>query len=668
MASSKRPRPLALGASEFAAVLNGDDPTAILHTLGTFVKVVRRERRVALSQNDNSSEDDDDESNSGSSYVEESDTQPNKRLRKAEAWKQDTANYAVPFVGTAVSARDKAVVVSGEWPTGLLQAYLTKSPLAAELLREALLPHHRLHASLQKRQLHRTSQALTKVYLQALAELVTAAVPPQQLRMMASPPPPTTTTTTTTAAAAPLIRDDKPPPRFVSHLVQHQLPNLLQLLQDETVKQKRPSGCAVYLLRLLTRLAAVTPRAVARGLESLTAPGVVRFCLRKSQHTTSHIRAAAIDLAAALAHARHDAVVVSCIRSPGARDRKIPPGIWYLALHEGLATDDKHNSPQHYDRAVQEFLQTVREVLLSESSSSLIQADTLSRDALQNLTHWTLLAPKLSSHDSSWEPVVAATDAYPATTPLSQQQQAAIEARRVLWVLLTVRSSLLRTASHKVAVVRCLRQLLDHDTSVHMQDFVLRVVTVTPQLLPLIFRDFDFSNRARTFELLARLRLVSMLIRKGPTVRQCLESSRNDNLTILPAALKKQALHKLLQNKNPLVVTEVLKLVAFALERCRVYLDETPTNGEEINRQLYSYFPDPVAIFSLMLRASNPFLLWHACHVIQMLHTTLPQQEFKLDWTKLLSEDFPKASLFVQTKVLRMLLTIHGSQKVSVRL
>ena len=76
-------------------------------------------------------------------------------------------------------------------------------------------------------------------------------------------------------AIAFFIHDDKPPPRFVSHLVQHQLPNLLQLLQDETVKQKRPIGCAVNLLHLLTRLAAVTPRAMARALESLTAPGVV---------------------------------------------------------------------------------------------------------------------------------------------------------------------------------------------------------------------------------------------------------------------------------------------------------------------------------------------------------------------------------------------------------
>ena len=55
---------------------------------------------------------------------------------------------------------------------------------------------------------------------------------------------------------------------------------------------------------------------MARGLESLTAPGVVRFCLQKSKRT-SHIRAVAIDLAAALAHASNFALTVGeAIRGP----------------------------------------------------------------------------------------------------------------------------------------------------------------------------------------------------------------------------------------------------------------------------------------------------------------------------------------------------------------
>ena len=75
----------------------------------------------------------------------------------------------------------------------------------------------------------------------------------------------------------------------------------------------RGSGCAVYLLCLLTRLTAVTARAMARGMESLS---VVRFCLQKSKRT-SHIRAVAIDLATALAHASNFALTVGeAIRGP----------------------------------------------------------------------------------------------------------------------------------------------------------------------------------------------------------------------------------------------------------------------------------------------------------------------------------------------------------------
>ena len=47
---------------------------------------------------------------------------------------EDTGAFDVPFVGTSVAKGDTGTVVAGQWPTGLLQAYLKASPMAVELV------------------------------------------------------------------------------------------------------------------------------------------------------------------------------------------------------------------------------------------------------------------------------------------------------------------------------------------------------------------------------------------------------------------------------------------------------------------------------------------------------------------------------------------------------
>ena len=74
-----------LGASEFAATLNGDNPQAILKSLKQFTKIVRKERRFALSIEDDESDEDGD-----SSIEEDEEEPPPKKLKKSDEWKEDT--------------------------------------------------------------------------------------------------------------------------------------------------------------------------------------------------------------------------------------------------------------------------------------------------------------------------------------------------------------------------------------------------------------------------------------------------------------------------------------------------------------------------------------------------------------------------------------------------
>jgi hypothetical protein len=79
MANKRRQRSdtAPLGATEFAAALNGDDPNAIYRCLKQFVRSVRRERDKALGLNASSQE-----SSSSSDDEEETVIHANKKLKK----------------------------------------------------------------------------------------------------------------------------------------------------------------------------------------------------------------------------------------------------------------------------------------------------------------------------------------------------------------------------------------------------------------------------------------------------------------------------------------------------------------------------------------------------------------------------------------------------------
>ena len=136
-----RERSTPLSATEFAATLNSDNPHSVLLALRRFVKTVQRERQIALNVDQSQTEFDELSSQDLEDDVLEDEVEsPTKKYKKSEEWKQDTQSYDVPFVGTAVAAGKVAEAIPGQWPTGLLLAYLDRSPVAAELTGTDLIP------------------------------------------------------------------------------------------------------------------------------------------------------------------------------------------------------------------------------------------------------------------------------------------------------------------------------------------------------------------------------------------------------------------------------------------------------------------------------------------------------------------------------------------------
>jgi hypothetical protein len=173
------PPPESLGVLEFSSALNSDDPLLIFHKLVHFVKLVRYERHVALSDDgdcidevgcDDDDDDDDDDGHDdrcdvdlvdhddiilldvvgvGGGGSDDNDTiDPSKRLKlndglssssskpknKTPSWKLDTNNYQVPFVGTSVAKGPTGTLTHNVWPTGFMEAYRKTSPYGVELL------------------------------------------------------------------------------------------------------------------------------------------------------------------------------------------------------------------------------------------------------------------------------------------------------------------------------------------------------------------------------------------------------------------------------------------------------------------------------------------------------------------------------------------------------
>jgi len=505
-----------LGALEFAAALNGDNPRVALDCLKRFVKIVQQERRIALqvknehktkeddseddSDESHSDDDDGDDSSSNSSDSDENrllvedndDENQKKKFKKTESWKEDTKAYHVPFVGTSVAkgGRDRGIVVKGEWPTGLLKAYLERSPMAVELtVGDALLPPMgHLHKSLLRQKQGKLSQALYKFYLKALAELVTAAISKEALQKEEFPSRHTSSTTNTTKRS---ITDDNlhtaAQNRFMEKIMKERVPVLVTLLQTDTKRGKGKCGPMVqFALQVLANISMTSARNakhVARELEQSVLEPVWKTIIRlppvhqnakaAATHKTEDTndtkmdtendksattaplkdsrreasRTAFLRLARVLLSSQDSTVLHHCTAS-GSRDRKLSPGTLVLALRDGLRDKFLHQEGQKITPTRDAYYQEMG-MLVSMLADAILWnprnllptrrwVGLLSSDVLLNLSQLSLHAPPLAQPDL-FVNVLNATqeeDDSDNHNAVSSLEIAGMHARRLLWPLM----------------------------------------------------------------------------------------------------------------------------------------------------------------------------------------------------------------------------------------
>jgi hypothetical protein len=709
-----------LGASEFAATLNGDDPYAILRVLRQFSKIVQKERRLALSIDDDKSDSSDDYDSSDEEKIEQ---RPAKKLKKDEQWKEDSASFHVPFVGTSVAKSDVANVIRGQWPTGLLEAYLNRSPLAVELTNDDLCaPDGQIHKSLIRKNQIKTSRAIQTAYLRTLTELVTAVIPLNKLRGEEY------YLDGNVAMIDELSSSEKN--KFFPVLLKKRFSDIFKLLSDETGRGRGKTGVVggcgnmtVQALKLLQNIALVSvanARSVSRHLDEALNDGVLRCLLRplppRKENSTNNsdkvivrkkdARVEAINLATILLKVK-DSAVNTYICTSGSRERKVKPGILFFAFREGLTLKQQGNysaeTNDDYMEAVADMIATFRSVILNHprTINQKLLFDLLSRDPLQNLSQLLSYAPPLADNNT-FHDILNASDTY--SEDLDSLPNAAVESRRLLLPLLSdsTRSPFLAAHGHGSLssksdgqqLVRTLIQLRNlPNGGIQIHHFLVDCVKTTPSLLSSFFRILTFPDSKQIFEFISTLHFVSSLIREGPSPMECLPSANERSklehmedilVSILPVKFRRQALAKALQSKNALVVLECLKLLKVVIDRFNKLKTEGANQfhwSDDYKNKLSATFalwlPDLQVILTVRTRF-NAYSGKKDCalindnlnRVLEGFTIVLPSlvKGAKFDWLKLVpgsATKFFKALPLVQRSVLRTLKLIIGVSEVS---
>ena len=418
-----------LGVLEFCVALNGEDPFLALRCLRRFSQTIQKERKLALlgicDENDIAGD-----TNNGN---EENDgTSSDKRNKKEEEewWKKDSKSYNVPFVGTSVSKGDVGIVTMGEWPTGLLKAYLQISPQAKELTIQGgdFQPPSGVMQKLLLRRSnsnHKISIALHKAYLQALKEIITAAIPKhilyQQLLLLhrqSNKNPNNNPLYSSPSSSDPNDKTHLGAGEMMSAIMKEQFPKLLENLNHHQDTNSEVSSIIIMTLTNITYTSIGAAREVVRGLDSQLKDGILKKLFHQSspkKHmnkkkrkvddistpsaTTNEdekdsdnntdrdrmvdTRTACLHLSSAFIQS-DDATVTSFVTSFGNKERKMNPGIVYLALRGGLSdpcflSDNTTISAQNIDtqgflNSVAQFLSSFRVHLLSTNMTTTTTA------------------------------------------------------------------------------------------------------------------------------------------------------------------------------------------------------------------------------------------------------------------------------------------------------
>jgi hypothetical protein len=370
-----------LGTLEFCTALNGENLDQVRIVLKRFVRTVREERNDAFSNLKNSSGSEDDYSSDNLSYSsseEEDQIRPRKRSKLEESWKTDTKAYNVPFVGTSTHKGSTGVVKRECWPTGFLEAYLQQSPQAMELLGKDF---KKTLASVNDKALN-----LRSLYLQAVAEVMTCAIPAQKVERMEN-------RSVTSDGQSTLLHIDEVQPshqKIASNFMKEHSRELFTLLNDHAVggSHHKLLTSVLTILRVLVETSVEIARDVARGIDTHLKDGVLQkiasfYCAKKKRKGGSEpdtnddikreaialkVQGAFLNLAISLLEYK-DNSILSYISSAGMKESKMKAGILYLALRSGLSQGKKfvekeasldHRSEDSYQMSLLYLLRLTR--------------------------------------------------------------------------------------------------------------------------------------------------------------------------------------------------------------------------------------------------------------------------------------------------------------------
>jgi hypothetical protein len=694
-----------LGVLEFAAALNGDDARAALQALVRFTKTVRRERRQALRPKEEEEEEEclSEDEMSSSEEEELGHDSLSKKRKNEQAWMEDTEAFHVPFVGTSVAKGDTGTVVAGQWPTGLLQAYLKVSPMAVELTSGDLIPptghlHKRL---LSKKSKHGTkaSQAIYRAYLEALAQVITANVPISTLqRDYGIENSGKTDNETNTCRWS-----------IASVILKERLEDMMLLINEESGGGKMMDRTLVAnALRILANLSATSlgaAREVTRALDASLKDGILKSLLRARKISTSKgknednvkmeqrddsVRIECLRLATILTEWQ-DSAITAYITTKGSRERKIGPGIFYLAIRLGLndstftdVVEDDGDNDEEYMQAVTRLLRAVRLLLMDSSDTTSKRpllstrdlVDLFSGDALVHISQIACCAPAyhdLTDGDSN------------SDSDTTKIEQAGLEGQRILFNFFAnptkspflVRMKHSKVDDNQVAhcaqqLVRAMMLLLQRCPSLSIQRFLIECLQMTPTLVPHFFKMITVPDPKQSFAFIARMGFLFRLVREAPAVSSCIEKDVHFNeehldvvmASTVPANMKKHLLTKGLKTPNALIVSETLKFLYALIDRYRKCVADIGVNQESqrflglVTDATVRAFPDVQSLLSLR-SVFDPFTLegdtkaaivviGQFCKVIDSLVLYLPAvlKSVKFDFMKLLPHD---ANVFCST-------------------
>lgn len=334
---------------------------------------------------------------------------------------------------------------------------------------------------------------------------------------------------------------------------------------------------------------------------------------------------------------------------------------------------------------------------------------------LTNLTKLSALAPPFDADAKSIQSIIDAKDSYDNLNPI---RFAAIEARRMLFLLLadTDRSPLLHGIHHRLGLktatnttdeqsVKYLSQLSQalhgmlasqgHDQSINMLFGIC--LRTTPQLVPYFLSGLQLSDARPTFRSLAALNFIEGILREAPLPSRTL-SMKPLLSSLIPSRITKLLLSKIIQSQSSLLVSSGLKLMITILRRVIDFtsasMSPTGTNSDgasteqwkcSISHSIFGQLPEVTLLLSIQNRFdpfshdptsnANSLVSLLLCEVLICLATldSTLMINVKFDWTKLVPNEsgeqkfhgrvFSNAEPLLQQRIMHVMHTLsRGNQ------